>query len=300
MGGISAPAAVNSIRAISRQIEMARKRAVMTPRALSLINAEYNIPELDCDKQYDLVYILKPSEFNLDLRASLRSIERFCTFRKVWIIGYKPEWLQNVSYIHTDQTGNKWQNSCLNWKTACECPDISENFILMNDDFIALHPIRDWKTELNVYIGSINEEAEKWGKRKKPSRWQYGFIYAKDLLEKCHAKTDYNYEAHVPIIINKQQYLNFLQLKPIREILQTNKVLHKRSLYKNLYPEKDLDTPHKIRDVKILLGYDLSDIYLKENWLSVFDDVIGSGIKFPKVNKFLDEMFPNKSHFEAY
>lgn len=300
MRGISASAAVNSIRAISRQIEIARRRAVMTPRALSLIHAEYNEPELDSDKKYDLVYILKPSEFNLDLRMSLRSVEKFCTFRNIWIIGYKPQWLKNVNFIPTIQTGTKWQNSNLNWKTACECPDISNDFILMNDDFIALRPIRNWEEELNVHIGSINEEADIWSKKKKPSRWQWGFVYAKDLLNKCHAKTDYNYEAHTPISINKEQYLKFLQLKPIREILQTNKVLHKRSLYKNLYPNKDLGQPHKIRDVKILLGYDLSDIYLKEKWLSVFDDVIGSGIKFPKVNKFLDEMFPSKSRFEAY
>ena len=38
------------------------------------------------------------------------------------------------------------------------------------------------------------------------------------------------------------------------EVLQFNitpKVLHKRSVYKNLYPDTELDTPRKIKDVKI-------------------------------------------------
>ena len=54
----------------------------------------------------------------------------------------------------------------------------------------------------------------------------------------------------------------------------------------------------KIKDVKINLGYDFTDNYLKENWISVFDNVIGDYLKFPKINKFLNSMFPNKSNFE--
>lgn len=297
MGGLIGPAA--NIRALTRQFQDARQRTKLSSRMQDTIanTRLQNKNEFLEDKEYDLVYILKESEHNPDLIYSLRSIEKFCTYRKIWIVGYKPSWLTNVEYLPTNQTGNKWKNSELNWLTACQYKDISENFILMNDDFIALRQIKDWKNSLNVYLGSIMDEAETWKKKSKPSRWQWGFIYAADLLKACYAQTDYNYESHIPIIINKEKYLKFLNMKPIKDFTETPKVLHKRSLYKNLFPDTDVP-PHKIKDVKLLLGYDLTDGYLKEDWLSVFDDVIGNILKFPKVNKFLEEMFPNKSKFE--
>ena len=301
MGGLIGPAGV--IRAITRQFEDAKRRTKLSTQMDSLIAKSKSdvislTEEYDEDAKYDLVYILKESDYNPDLVMSLRSVEKFCKYRNIWIIGYKPTWLTNVKHLPTKQTGNKWKNSELNWRTACECPEISDNFILMNDDFIAIRPIHDWENELNVCLGNVGDEADRWAKKQKPSRWQWGFIYAKDLLKVCHSRSDYNYESHLPIIINKQKYLKFLELKPIKEFIKSSKVLHKRSLYKNLYPSDKVSLPHKIKDVKIMLGYDLSDGYLKENWISVFDDVIGNVIKFPKINKFLSEMFPDKSKFE--
>jgi len=290
-----------TIKAITRQLENIKVRTKLSDRALDLI-IQTNSKEkqsLETDKLYDLVYILKESENNPDLIMSLRSIEKFCTYRNVWIIGYKPSWLKNVKYIHTNQKGNtKWTNSCINFKAACECEDISENFILMNDDFIALRPILDWKQALNVCLGSITDESTRYRKKSKASKWQNGFIYAEKLLIECHAKTCYNYETHLPMIINKTNYLKFLEIPAIKKFMQTSNVLHKRSLYKNLFPEPDTSFPHKIKDVKINLGYDFTDNYLKENWISVFDNVIGDYLKFPKINKFLNNMFPNKSNFE--
>lgn len=297
MGGLI-PAA-GSIRALTRQLEAVERRTILSETAKKLINAKYEYDSTyEEDKKYDLVYILKESDNNPDLVMSLRSIEKFCTYRNVWVIGYKPLWLKNVNYIHTEQKGNKWNNSCLNWKAACECKDISDDFILMNDDFIAIRSIHNWRNSLNVCLGNIQDEAMKWRRKSKASRWQNGFIYAEELLEKCHAKTCYNYESHVPIIVNKESYLKFLEIRPIKDFMTQPKVLHKRSLYKNLFNDPDISFPHKIKDVKISLGYDLTDNYFKENWISVFDDVIGNLLKFPKINKFLNAMFPDKSNFE--
>lgn len=38
----------------------------------------------------DLVYIVKNSEVNEDLRYSLRSVAKFVPHNKIWIVGYKP------------------------------------------------------------------------------------------------------------------------------------------------------------------------------------------------------------------
>lgn len=249
------------------------------------------------NKSYDLVYIVKESDNNPDLKYSLRSICRFCSFRYVWIVGYKPKWVTGVNYIHTVQTGNKWANSMLNYEAACNCENISENFVLMNDDFFAIRPILDWKEDTNKCLGTMDQKIAELDNKKQLSRWQNGFIYAKELLEQLHCKTQYNYETHLPIIINRENFKKMLNTPIIREFMQTTKVLHKRSIYKNMFPDIEIP-PKKILDVKLELQKDLDSISLSENWVSVFDYVVDNCIKYPRINKFLRTLFSEKCRFE--
>lgn len=272
---------------------------ILSEKAKSFFDDYKNVEDVLSDYNYDLVYILKPSENNLDLKMSLRSICKFCNFRKVWLVGYKPQWVKNVRYIPTTQNQDKWKNSIINYMAACKCNDISENFILMNDDFFALRPIRNWKENLNVCLGTLEEEVQRNIDNPKRSRWKYGFDYAVDLLPKLNCKYQFNFETHLPIIINKQNFINMMNLPKIQKFSETRKVLHKRSVYKNLYLDKDIKRPRKIDDVKITLGQDLSDNWLNEDWLSVFDDVVGNNKQFPKLNQFLNCLFPDKCKFEV-
>jgi len=291
MGGIAKP----WIPAIySKGITNSR---ALSQKSLDIISKElpFNMSEKNSD--LDLVYIVKFSDKNDDLKYSLRSVAKFCNYRKIWIVGYKPKWVQNVEYIETLQTGTKWQNSMLNWKTACETAGISDNFVLMNDDFIAIHPINDIKKDVNVCLSDIPTVADRYSK-KHASKWQTGFISAEELLTELHSKTFFNMETHLPFIVNKKQYLKMLELPQIKNFDNT-KVLHKRSIYYNLYYNSLMQKPRKITDVKISLHKDLSDSFLNENWISVFDDVIGNLIKYPRVNQFLRKLFPNKCIYEV-
>lgn len=290
MGGIAKPWIP-----LTLQSKTYSNTKTLSAKALSIINTERNFKPKNKTSDIDLVYIVKCSDINDDLKYSLRSVYKFCNYRKIWIIGYKPEWVQNVEYIETIQTGNKWQNSMLNWQTACEAKDISDNFILMNDDFIAIHPIYDIQRDINACLIPIDLMAKKY-KNRKASRWQTGFILAQDLLTSLNLNTSFNMETHIPFIVNKKNYLDMLNLPQIKDFDQT-KVLHKRTIYYNLYYD-NLNPPRQIKDVKILLNRDLSDQFLNENWISVFDDVIGNSNKFPKINKFLEVMFPEKCIYE--
>ena len=250
------------------------------------------------DSNYDLVYILKQSDVNPDLKFSLRSVEKFCTFRNIWVVGYKPNWVKNVNYLPTVQSGNKWVNSMTNIVAACNCPEISEDFVLMNDDFFMLRSITDWRKTFNLCLNTIDEEAKKY-ENKNPSRWQYGFLYAKELLDALHCEKRYNYEFHGPIVFNKQKFLEMLEIPEIAEITKTSKCFHKRSMYKNIYPDLDLPAPRHFSDTKLRLNYVLLNMFLHESFISVFDDVVDNDIKYPKINAFLYRMFPEKSKYEA-
>ena len=275
-----------------------KKPVILSETAKSIIRPTITPKTNDEDKQYDLVYIVKASEYNPDLQMSLRSVAKFCDYRNIWIIGYKPTWVKNTNHIATKQNQDKWKNSITNYLAACNCPEISENFILMNDDFFALKPIRNWRTSLNVCLGTLEEEVEKNKDDIKKSRWKYGFDYALDILNTLNCKNTYNYEAHLPIIINKQNFINIMNLPIIREFMTTKKVLHKRSIYKNLYPEYSTAKPKIISDVKITIEKDLDDSWLQGEWLSVFDNTVSNHKQFPVLNHFLYTLFPSKCKYE--
>lgn len=265
-----------------------------------LCNAKISRNTYEPDFKYTLVYILKQSDVNPDLRYSLRSVEKFCNYKDIWVVGYKPRWIKNVNYLPTVQNGNKWVNSMTNIIAACNCPEISDNFVLMNDDFFILQHIRDWKTSFNICLrNSVSQEAAKYEKSQKASKWQSGFIDAKKILRKLRCSRDFNYEYHGPIILNKQKFLEMLSIPEISENMREDQCFHKRSIYKNLYPDLDLPDPRHFTDTKLATGCDLANVFLHQSFLSVFDGVVDDDVKYPRINAFLYKMFPEKSKYEV-
>ena len=250
------------------------------------------------DEAYDLVYILKPSHTNPDLRYSLRSVEKFCTFNKVWFIGFKPDWTTNVEFVPTEQNSTKWKNSTLNVLTACKTRDISNNFILMNDDFFALRPMHDWEHELNLSTGTIAFMIEKHRLEKRKSVWTEGFRYAQSLLNLLDCPYSYSFEAHLPMIINRQKFIEVFEHPLLQWFMCSEHVMLKRSLYRNLTMTENTPEPRIIRDVKLRQGEDLSRARLDSGWLSVFDGVTGNRDQYPKLNQYLYANFKNKSRYE--
>ena len=99
------------------------------------------------------------------------------------------------------------------------------------------------------------------------------------------------------MIINKAKFLEMLNLKEIQAFQKTDKVLHKRSVYMNLYKDPTI-IPKKIIDVKLLSQKDLDSQALDENWLSVFDYVIDNIRCYPRINKLFRILFSDKCKYE--
>lgn len=242
----------------------------------------------------DLVYIVKPEEKNEDLRYSLRSVAKFVPHEKIWIVGYKPSWIQNVNYISTVQKGTKWDNSIINIIAACQSEQISDNFVLMNDDFFAIKPIKDLEYSINISLGSLATAVKKY--EKASSQWKKAFKQVYDLLKELNIPEPYyNYESHTPLIINKQKYLEVMKLPEVIRFRKTSKVLHKRSLYKNI----DKITPRIIsRDIKTHRRIDDTQRIMNIcDWLSVYDDQVGNPA-FATLNGLLQTLFPEPCEYE--
>lgn len=232
----------------------------------------------------DIVYLVKNCQTNEELVYSLRSLVNI-PHDKVFVVGGCPSELDASKIIHIPivQSGNKYKNTTNSLRYICQDSRVSDDFVLMNDDFFILEPITDPVKELNLCRGTIREVLDEMRKRHNfDGQYMIGMnqmdIYLKDL----GYKEPLSYELHIPFIINKNKFLRLFSLPNLESI----KVLHKRSLYGNMY----LKDSKKIKDVKIY-----RDFFVpigSDKFLSTED------ISFPRVKNYLKKLFPNKSDFE--
>lgn len=167
----------------------------------------------------DLVYICREGE-NEELRYSLRSIEKNAPGNRVWLVGYKPSWYNGL-FMSVPDTSTKFENIRLAMIAICNNPEISEDFVLMNDDFFLIKPITDWK----VYNGGLLSNKITRYRQIHPTS-TYVILLKKTLRQLKHMgiHNPLDYDIHVPMIFNKTKLLEiaYLQLKP-------------RSLYGNIH-----------------------------------------------------------------
>ena len=241
----------------------------------------------------DFVYIIKPGEKGTDLRYSLRSIAKHYPNNKVWIIGYKPTWVTNVEYLPVKQTGTKWSNSTNNVIEACKCEAISEDFILMNDDFFCIDPTLPLEIIIDSSLGLIDDVIDRYKKMR--GDWAKGFIYINELMDKLKLpKPYYSYEAHLPLRINKEKFLEVISLPEVQKFMQTSKVLHKRTLYKNYDRPEELESHayQFIHDENIVEGFNMRfDVIIGNPPYQ--EDVEGNERDNPIYNYFMDEAYKN-------
>lgn len=231
-------------------------------------------------KQLDVVYFCRGGE-NEELRYSLRSVEQNLPHRKVWVYGEKPEWCHPDEYVQTEQVGeSKWERVRGMLREACRNPKISENFVLMNDDFYVMKPIK----ELPPYYDSLvcrkivlmelknNNMVDKYTLMLRHT------VSALTGLSGCLK----NYAVHMPMIINRQKMLEAMGAYP--------SVLSFRVLYGNYARIGGESHP----DVKVYAA-DGGNFDRDADFLSSEDKAFVEDAEF---GGFIRQRFPEPSEFE--
>jgi len=242
----------------------------------------------------DLVYIVRPGNRNDELRWSLRTVEKNLPGRRVWIVGHKPNWLTNVEYIHTRQEGHKHENTLANLITACSHQEISPQFILMNDDFFILRPLREIPV---LHRGTINEFIERY--RRAGVGATLGWWRRASETKETLAMLGYNpdtvlsYELHVPMPIHRETWL--AGIKELQRIGRHH-IRHwtKRSFYGNhakLGGERSDDV--KIHDDTSWERYSQT-----RETTTPFLSTSDSAFKYGAVGRWLRKQYPDLSSYE--
>lgn len=232
-------------------------------------------------KNLDIVYFLKPGEISEEFLYSLRSLKNM-PHAKIWLYGNKPEWIQGVNYIPVRQNGTKWENTSRMLGKVARNRNITEDFILFNDDFFVLKPI----VELPYYYcGNLKDRADECVIRRFP--FERYSRYGEQLRQvsrylKSNGNYSNNYELHIPMIFNRYKLAKALELIPHYGFSA------RRSLYANTYEVGGIERP----DVKI---YTLSDMPEKNaDFVSTTDTTFRNG----KVGLMLREKFIEPCEYE--
>ena len=227
----------------------------------------------------DFVYICRSGE-NEELRYSIRSVMHSFPEAKVWLVGGKPDWYVGP-YVEVDQNNNKYANALNNLKAICESSNISDNFILMNDDFFIIKKIN--KIDY-FYNGLLSEKIDRFTKITGSSMYIKKLITTNKKLLEIGINNPIDYELHVPMQMDKINLLDIITKYP--ECLW-------RSMYGNLCNVGGT----QMEDVKV---------YVNKKHLARSNEITESSMYMSTedtslklmLDKILKDLLPNQSNYE--
>lgn len=227
----------------------------------------------------DYVYVCRAG-INEELRYSIRSVLQNTPAENVWVIGGKPKWYKG-NFVAVKDGHNKFDNIKKCMSVISQTEEISDDFVLMNDDFFILKEIET----VPVYHGGyLKDKVMEYAKLSSGS--YYTKLLEKTLrhLQKMGYEDPIDYDIHVPMTMNKHNLAIALQ-KPHLE----------RSMYGNMF---DIGGT-KRSDVKVYQNgrlFNRSYDYLNNN--SEF--VSSTDTSFNKLYKdLLKDLFTNPSKYEG-
>lgn len=227
-------------------------------------------------KNLDIVYFIKDGVGNEEFRYSLRSVCKNMPFNRIWVFGGCPKNIVPDVRIRVKQEGKtKWDKVHAMFKLACENKELSDNFILFNDDFFIMKPT----DRIDPYHRDLMENhVEVLGKG------PYASMLAGIGEElKNRGLTTYSYELHIPFIFNKKKLLKLLNDNPDLRCTRT--------MYGNTYKIGG----ERRSDVKIFNSNPSFD-YKNSDMLSTDDSVINQN---NDAWRWIKKQFPNKSEYEV-
>lgn len=235
-------------------------------------------------EKLDVVYILGTGSRwrNNEIRYSIRSVEMnlLCAGR-IFVIGECPDFLSGVIHIpYPDKHKNKQDNAREKYLVAANDERISDDFILMNDDFFVLEPV---ESVPNYTLGTMEEMI-----RRHPTKGGYYYqsmIDTKKVIESFGIHDPLSFEVHAPIVFNKEK------LKTVIMMVGAEKAYSFRSCYGNIYAEEN----ERVMDFKAAgLVEFIHQITRNSDYLSISDSLVAER----EFRDWIRRTFPKPSRYE--
>jgi len=221
-----------------------------------------------------------------ELRYCLRSLEKnFLNLGEVYIIGSKPTWVRNVTHIRASDNylDNKGGNIISKLLLACFNPAISDDFLFVSDDQYLLVPMRAQDIQPYYVYDMTGLPLRKGNKF-----WMQCLRNTRKTL-KVEGLTLYNYEPHVPMVINKKKFIQVMKKYDWENILYPTLSLYFNNVLKT---HEQLPPNHRI-------FYDGLEISKHMNFINGKQFLAHSDLGLSwQLQQKIKELFPKKSKFE--
>lgn len=156
----------------------------------------------------DVVLPCRPGP-NEELRYALRSLQNL-PHRNVWIIGGMPDWVRGVRFFEYPRATTGYETVEQHMRTACNHPEISDPFILMNDDFYIMKLIKSVPTLNRGTVREVLAEHERQGIT--VSTYVTGMQGTLARLEQQGYQNPLSFELHMPMLIPKKAMLDAIEM----------------------------------------------------------------------------------------
>lgn len=239
----------------------------------------------ETDEPLPLLYILGTGSKwdNNEIRYSLRSAEKYFKHSKVFIVGERPAWLQNIEHIEAiDPYDNKLKNSIHKLHAAVQEERLPQRFVLMNDDF---YFAKETKTLPVYHKGSLSGTL---GRHPTSSGYYYEAMWVtKMLLEKAGIENANDYSLHFPMVFDKAR---------VHWLCSSMRYKREGFLFRTFYANYFKLKGTERSDVK-LKGQNTAAVLnkLAFDMFSTDDDIIAS----PVFQKWIAKKYPKPSRYEA-
>lgn len=218
-----------------------------------------------------------------ELRYALRSIEKYLTgYRDIYIVGMKRDWLTGVKYLQAeDAISTEVKQRCIYKKilTAAKHPEVSERFLKYHDDHFLLKPLHVDEIK-NWYYGDLKMLA------KKAEGIYNRVVLNSDKYLKDKGWTNFNFDIHVPIVLEKSKYLEL-----------ENEDWSREHILKSLYCNKFGVEKEEMQDVKFGRPFrrqEIEAVIEGRMFFSMSENGLNGAIK-----EVLKELYPEPSRYEV-
>ena len=244
----------------------------------------------------DLLYVVGTGSKhnNIELKYSLRSIEKNCTgYDRIFIAGYKPQFLNdNVIYVPFEDKTNVYKHwNILNGiKTVVDTTDISEYFVLQSDDHFYVRPYNFEEMPLYYKTELISEVPKACGN----PRYKTAIVETRRLLER-HGLSTLNTSSHCGTLFNKTLF-KFMEDNILAEAFSSPWAAEPTCLMQAVMQKSLGMVPVYRRDCKVKEFPNEKALLEKiaDNFcFSISDRAFTTGI-----DKYLEKWFPEKSKYE--
>ncbi len=165
----------------------------------------------------DAVYVCRPGE-NDELRMSLRSLAANAAgiYRNVWVVGTVLPWLRNICPLPLVPLEDKFENQRQSLAAAVDHPDLSDEFVLLNDDHFIFQPITEWRTyHVGTAFGFLSQLFLGDAEGTNLNEWAHAVLNTALWTQReADIAEPLCYEAHTPLLFDKAKLAQVLKEYP--------------------------------------------------------------------------------------